>query len=196
MLENSKSQAKQDYFVYTISKKTNGTFFDIGSHHPVDINNTYALERIGWSGYLFDIDPRWKNITEISRTSKFICTDVSTFDWELFLTNENITGKTFDYLSFDVDEASLATLRRFPFDKIQFNICTIEHDRYRFGLNVAEEMRDIMRKNGYKIICKDISNQKNPYEDWYVHSSYMSDDEINSKYCENIDWSYILEKYK
>lgn len=196
MLSNSKSQAKQDYFVYALSKKNNGTFFDIGSNHPININNTYALEEIGWSGYLFDYESSWKQITEANRTSKFICADVSTYHWDNFLANEQLIGSTIDYLSFDVDEASLATLRRFPFEKIKFNICTIEHDRYRFGNDVASEMRNIMNKYGYKIICKDISNQGNPYEDWYVHSSYMSQSQIQDLYCENVDWSYILEKYK
>lgn len=190
------SQSNQDYFVYSILKKQTGTFFDIGCNHPININNTYTLEQIGWSGYLFDIDNSFKSLIEQTRTSKFICTDVSTYNWNSFLESENLVGKTIDYLSFDVDEASIATLRRFPFDKIQFNVCTIEHDRYRFGVDIANEMRNIMNKYGYKIICKDISYKGNPYEDWYVHSSYMNDDEIKNKYCENIDCEIILEKYK
>lgn len=196
MLQNSNSQAKQDYFVYALSKKNNGTFFDIGCNHPITINNTYALEQLGWTGHLFDYDINWKPITESIRSSKFIYADVSTYDWNSFLERENLVGKTIDYLSFDVDEASLATMRIFPFNKIQFNICTIEHDRYRFGLDVATEMREIMQSNGYKIICKDVSNDGNPYEDWYVHSSYMDDSQIKDNYCENIDYKYILEKYK
>lgn len=195
MLEKSNSQASQDLFVYALSKKENGLFFDIGSNHPIKINNTYALEQLGWKGYLFDIDNSWKSLTESTRTSKFICADVSTYNWLSFLEQEGLFGKTFDYLSFDVDEASLSTLRRFPFDKIQFNICTVEHDRYRFGINVANEMRDIMIRNGYKLLCKDICNDGYPYEDWYVHSSYMSDDEIKSKYCEYIDWKDALKIY-
>jgi hypothetical protein len=186
MLSNSKSQAKQDIFVYALSKKDNGRFFDIGSHDPIRINNTYALEQIGWKGYLFDIDSSWESLTTETRRSKFICTDVQLYNWDSFLDQEGIVGATFDYLSFDVDHASLATLKRFPFEKIQFNICTIEHDRYRFGVDVATEMRTIMLQNGYKILCKDICNNGYPYEDWYVHSSFMSDSEIQRKYCEGL----------
>jgi hypothetical protein len=195
MLENSNSQAKQDCFVYALSKKKNGLFFDIGSHDPIRINNTYMLEKLGWKGYLFDCDIKWKSITESVRTSKFICTDVSTYDWDSFLKNENLVGKTFDYLSFDVDEASLSTLRRFPFERIKFNICTIEHDRYRFGIDVANEMRRIMIQNGYKLLCKDICNDGYPYEDWYVHSTFMTDSEIQNKYCENLEWKDALKIY-
>jgi hypothetical protein len=191
----SNSQAKQDVFVQSLSKKNNGLFFDIGSHHPIRINNTYALEQIGWKGYLFDIDNSWEFLTTQTRRSKFICTDVRSYNWDLFLEQEGIVGSTFDYLSFDVDEASLVTLKRFPFEKIKFNICTVEHDRYRFGLDVATEMRRIMTDNGYKLLCKDICNDGYPYEDWYVHSSFMGENEIQSKYCESLEWSEALKIY-
>ena len=191
----SNSQAKQDLFVYALSKKDNGLFFDIGSHHPIRINNTYALEQLGWRGYLFDIDNSWEPLTKETRKSKFVCTDVRNYNWDLFLQDEGLVGATYDYLSFDVDEASLATLKRFPFEKIKFNICTIEHDRYRFGLTVANEMRTIMIQNGYKLLCKDICNDGYPYEDWYVHSDFMTDSEIQSKYCEGLDWKDALKIY-
>ena len=116
----SQSQAKQDLFVYSLIPRSTGTFLDIGSHDPVTINNTYALEKLGWSGYLFDIDPKWVSPTRHYRTSPLVLTDVSTYDWETFVRTNRLT--TVDYLSFDVDAASLATLRRFPFDKVTFNI--------------------------------------------------------------------------
>lgn len=192
---DSKSQAKQDLFVYLLTKKTNGTFFDIGSHDPVMINNTYALEKLGWSGYLFDIDPKWLSSTKATRSSKFILTDVSSFDWTTFVEQEGIANKRFDYMSFDVDAASLKTLRRFPFDKVSFNVMTVEHDRYRFGISVAEEMRDILTKHGYVILCKDITNEGFPYEDWYVHSSFLSENpHIQAYATDGLEWSDVIKK--
>jgi len=184
---NSNSQAQQDVFVHTLLPTTRGRFIDIGSHHPIHINNTYALEQLGWTGYLFDIDPQWKAITEKSRTSPFILTDVTTYDWDSFLKREGIEGAQFDYLSFDVDDASLITLRRFPFDKLSFKVCTIEHDSYRFGEARAQEMRTILQSHGYEIVCKDVKNQGNAYEDWYVHGSSLP-----SFYCENLEWRDVI----
>lgn len=186
-----KSQARQDEFVWRVLPKAEGTFLDIGSHDPISINNTYALEQRGWRGFLFDIDPRWEDRSKQTRVSPFILADVSTFDWDQFLTDNGLVGSCLDYLSFDVDEASLSTLRRFPFDKVSFRVCTIEHDRYRFGDAVATEMRDILREHGYRLVCKDVANQGNPYEDWYVHPSLQS--RVEGFACDSLEWTDVLK---
>jgi hypothetical protein len=187
----SQSQAKQDVFVHTLVPSTTGRFIDIGSHDPIRISNTYALEQLGWTGYLFDIDSKWTVPTNLKRTSPFICTDVSTFDWNSFLTCENLVGAYIDYLSFDVDEASLATLERFPFDKITFGVCTVEHDSYRFGVSCAERMRTLLLSHGYQIVCKNVKNDGYPYEDWYVHPSSGID--ITGLTSENLEWQDIIQ---
>lgn len=194
----SKSQSGQDIFVYNImSHKKNGTFLEIGGHHPIYISNTYELEKLGWSGYTFDIDPTFQDLYKRTRSCKFIIADMTTFDWNTFLTQNNLVNKTIDYLSFDIDEASLPALKIFPFDKIKFNVMTIEHDKYRFGQRVADEMRDIILKHGYQIICKDIKNNNYPYEDWYVHSDFLTENPHIHKYiCENEEWSDIINQFK
>lgn len=187
----SRSQAGQDEFVYHVLGSSVGTFFDVGSQDPIDINNTYALEQLGWTGYLFDVNAGLADHTRQVRKSPFILADMTTFDWDSFLTTNNLLGTRFDYLSFDIDEASLVSLRRFPFDKISFRVCTIEHDRYRFGSAVAEEMRSIMAQNGYRMVCKDVTNLGNPYEDWYVGQ------DVNfTSYYESCDWSTILKSIR
>lgn len=190
----SNSQAGQDEFVFRILGKSNGTFFDIGSQDPININNTYALEQLGWRGYMFDINPEWVEPMNKLRRSQFILTDVSTFDWDQFLNANGIMNTRIDYLSFDVDEASLDTIRRFPFDKVSFNVCTIEHDRYRFGAAVAEEMRSIMQSNGYHIVCKDICNLGNPYEDWYVHGDILHTN--GQFYCDGLEWTEAIKSIR
>jgi hypothetical protein len=188
----SRSQAKQDLFVHTLLPTQTGRFFDIGSHDPVHISNTYALEQIGWSGYLFDIEPSWAGPTRAKRTSPFICADVSTFNWDAFLEKEGLVGSTIDYLSFDVDEASLATLERFPFEKLTFGVCTIEHDSYRFGAARAARMRQILGSHGYEIVCKDVRSDGFAYEDWYVHPSVQID--VTGLQCEGLEWTEIVKK--
>lgn len=191
----SKSQAQQDLFVWTLTNgKKNGTFIEIGSHHPIYINNTYELERNGWSGYMFDNDPKWVTQTNQTRTSPFILADVTTFDWDTFIKTYNLNNKRFDYLSFDVDEASIKALRRFPFNKISFNICTVEHDLYRFGEERATEIREIMNSNGYVLLFKNIQDNNLPFEDWYVHSSFTTNDRISQLYAENLDWRDAIKR--
>ena len=185
-------QSRQDEFVWLILQRSTGTFLDIGSHDPVYISNTYALEQLGWNGFLFDIDPRWTEPVARTRSSPLIVADVSTFDWIKFLDDNQLSGTQMDYLSFDVDEASLATIRRFPFDRLSFRVCTIEHDRYRFGDAVADEMRAILQSNGYSLVCKDVRNQGQPYEDWYVHSSLQS--RVEGLFCDYMEWTDVLRK--
>jgi hypothetical protein len=50
--ELSKSQHGQELFIYeeVFKNKENGTFVEVGGNHPVIINNTYFLEKIGWKG--------------------------------------------------------------------------------------------------------------------------------------------------
>jgi hypothetical protein len=189
---NSQSQAKQDVFVHTLLPISNGRFLDIGSHDPIRINNTYALEQLGWTGYLFDIDERWAVPTKSLRTSPFVCADVAAFDWNSFMEKEGLVGSQFDYLSFDVDEASLATLERFPFDKLSFRVCTIEHDSYRFGTARAERMREILGAHGYRIVCKDVKNMGNAYEDWYIHTSVPI--QTNSIECQGLEWTDVIQR--
>jgi hypothetical protein len=188
----SQSQAKQDVFVHTLNPSTTGRFFDIGSHDPIRISNTYALEKLGWTGYLFDMDAQWAQPTQATRTSTFVCTDVASFDWRAFLIRENLVGAHIDYLSFDVDEASLATLERFPFDMVTFGICTIEHDAYRFGVPRAVRMREILQSHGYQIVCKDVKHEGFPYEDWYVHPSAQID--VTGLACEGCEYTEIIQK--
>jgi hypothetical protein len=192
----SRSQAGQDRFVYAVTRKTNGTFIEIGGCHPVEINNTYELEKMGWKGYSFDIDP---NLSLLFATHRPVCdfmvADVTTFNWDRFIIENNLENKTVDYMSFDVDEASLRTLRRFPFDKIKFNVMTVEHDRYRFGQDVADEMRSIIQPHGYDIICKDIQNDNLPYEDWYVHRDFLSaNPHIEAYRSESVNWQDVIQR--
>jgi hypothetical protein len=197
MTFQSRSQAQQDLFVWNIlQNKTDGLFLDIGSHDPVYINNTYELEqKKGWRGYLFDIDRKWAAPTAARRASPFVCADLTTFDWTSFIHSKGISGKRFDYMSFDIDRASLLAVRRFPFNEISFSIATVEHDSYRFGEAVATEMRELFGRNGYDILCKDVKLNGIPYEDWYVHTSLLEQTpEIERFRCEGLEYSEILKK--
>ena len=57
------SQANQDMFVLMmLDGKRNGTFLEIGAHEPINISNTYLLEKdFDWNGISIDIveDELW-----------------------------------------------------------------------------------------------------------------------------------------
>ena len=52
----SKSQYGQELFIYEqiFNKKHEGIFIEVGGNDPILLNNTYALEMLGWSGIAFE----------------------------------------------------------------------------------------------------------------------------------------------
>lgn len=60
MPSESFSQFAEDVIASTLIDTGPGTYIDIGSGHPVQGSNTYALYRQGWSGLL--VDPLRSNI--------------------------------------------------------------------------------------------------------------------------------------
>jgi hypothetical protein len=169
----SRSQAGQDLFCFEMLVKPEnlltGTFCDIGACHPIEISNTYALEQLGWRGLLVDNDPGAIKLCKELRKSPAILADATTVNWIVEMRKAGILAESVSYLSLDVDSASLPTLRRLPFDCVDFRVLTIEHDVYRFGEVVRDEMRKILGDAGYDLVCADVcSSDGIPYEDWYV----------------------------
>ena len=172
----SVSQACQDLFAYQIMEgKKNGTYLDIGAGDAIGTSNTLRLSELGWTGIGLDIEPGfawgWQHI----RNHKYIQDDITIVDWDKLIDdNPMLQQKIIDYLSFDVDDATLQAILRFPFDRLRFRVITIEHDEYRVGNHVKNVMRDILRKAGYDLLCSDIKlhpqGYKDPiiFEDWWV----------------------------
>jgi len=196
---NSSSQASQDQFVYQVLLRNNptykGFFLDIGSNHPININNTYNLEtHHGWSGLLFDYSDMYAATTKEIRKNPFLQADVTSINWSELIEKYNIPS-VIDYVSFDVDDASLKALNIFPFDKLKIKVITMEHDFYCRGESVRDEMRRILTSHGYQIICKDVKNIGNEYEDWWYHPDFVNYDDIKYLESEKIEWSDIQKKY-
>lgn len=160
--------AWQDRFVEELLVKPdgmiNGSFIDIGCYHPS--SNTLSLEELGWSGILIDRNPVVKQQTP-TRKNQYWIGDSTIYPWE---------GKLHvNYLSLDVDEASLATLEHIPLNDITFDIITIEHDHYAYQneeLSPRIKMRKILSRHGYHLVCSNvcdiINGKKSPFEDWWV----------------------------
>jgi hypothetical protein len=74
----------------------------------------------------------------------------------------------YDYLSLDVDDATLATLQNIPLDRMRFKVITIEHDAYRVGPAPREAMREILTAAGYTLAVADVRCGGGEFEDWWI----------------------------
>ena len=162
----------QDLFVQEVMKgKRQGTFVDIGAAMPIQNNNTYLFQsEYDWSGLLIENDVNYV-MQLMSRCPKasVLQFDATTLDYEWAFKKWNMP-KVIDYLSLDIDppDATLEVLKRLPLDEYSFRCVTFEHDRYWYGDSVAEESREIFKKNGYTLYKKDAECPLGPYEDWYI----------------------------
>lgn len=158
----SYSQAGQDLFAgYLLPCTVPRTFFDVGCSHPTQLSNTFALEQLGWRGWLFDNDENACALCRMERQATVICGDATTVDYRKYYTN------TIDYLSLDIDTATLPALVQLLKCGVRFRVATIEHDSYRFGEGPRDEMRAMLRKD-YSLVCADVRHSGLAFEDWYV----------------------------
>lgn len=189
----SNSQASQDIFVLScLNGKRNGTFLDLGANDYKYINNTYILETLfDWTGVSVDIEPDHLSGYS-SRKTPFLVFDCTKLDFN-DIKNRYETNHI-DYLSLDLEPASVTyeCLSKIPFNEIEFSVITYEHDCYRFGDEHKILSRNLLESYGYKRICSNVSNQNQPYEDWYYNPKYVDYDSIKLLECENMEWSKIL----
>lgn len=182
----------QDLFAYQVCGKiTNGTYMDIGSGMPIDFgNNTYKLSKIGWKGINFDITNFSEDWKFYRPDHTFICADVTTMDWNKVI-EENKIPQVIDYLSFDVDDATIPAMKNFPWNRIRFKVITIEHDCYRVGNETKDFQRKILKEAGYTLLCEDVlveyggPNDFKSFEDWWVNLTYIDSNNVKKFEAKN-----------
>ena len=169
-------QVGQDYFVLKcLNFKKNGTFLEIGSNHPIDINNTYLLEKdYNWTGYMVEYESRFLPMYKQHRpASKYIISDATKVNYKTACSDlpENV-----DYLQIDlevVNSSTINVLRKIDTELMsdhKFAVVTFEHDIYRGEyFNTRTESRNTFERRGYVRVFSDVMNDDNPFEDWYVH---------------------------
>jgi hypothetical protein len=195
----SYSECGQDLFVMSLLNIKNGKFLDLGCNLPIKINNTYLLELNGWDGVSVDIldySKEWE-----TRKSKFINEDCFNIDFNDFLP-KFYNEKTIDYLSLDMEEVGerYKLLEKILMTGYDFKIITIEHDSYlgdKYELNEKIPQREILERYGYKLICSDVSQEKNPdlyYEDWWVNEKYFNNKSIKSWISDKLSCDKIFNK--
>ena len=164
----SYSQSGQDgYALEKSGGKTNGFYIEIGAHHPIENSNSLMLERLGWNGISFeisDISASW----EAHRKNKIIICDATDYDFVSCFLSNNVPQEI-DYLSLDIDGATLDCLKKLPLHSYVFKAITIEHDEYHRGSDVKNAMREILNSHGYILDRPDVANNGFVYEDWWIH---------------------------
>jgi hypothetical protein len=77
-------QAEQDKFVLNVLKnKKNGYFLEIGSNHPIDINNSYLLEKnYNWKGIMVEYDSKFLSLYKQHRPNSIhVINDATKVDY-------------------------------------------------------------------------------------------------------------------
>lgn len=171
----SYSTEQQDQFVNYVTKgMTKGFFVDIGCRHPIQGNNTYALEKdFEWSGILIDQDvAAIEECRKVRSFSRCFAQDIITNPLSQKIAK--LFPMVIDYVSFDVDEANDYVIQDWNFTTWMIRCFTYEHDTYRRGPRPAQKAREIFRSHGYFLVCEDVCNVLGqPFEDWWVHPDLL-----------------------
>jgi hypothetical protein len=184
------AQAGQDAFIVNVLKeKKNGFFLEIGSNHPININNTYTLEKnFGWKGimveYVSSYLPSYKTLRP---NSIHIISDATKVNYKHTF-EVNKMPLNMDYLQIDLEVNNRSTLTTLEMidsqllDTYKFATITFEHDIYTGNhFNTREISRQIFHKRGYIPVFQDVCNGETRFvfEDWYVHPDLVDMDHVN-----------------
>jgi hypothetical protein len=199
------SQAGQDRFILSVlNNKINGYFLEIGSNHPIIINNTYILENnYGWNGIMIEYDNNFlQSYKNIRPNSIHIINDATKVEYFKLFT-ENNTPKNIDYLQIDLEVVNGSTINTLKllneqvFKEYKFAVITFEHDIYRGNFhNTRDESRKIFKDNGYYMVYGDVQSNSMPFEDWYVHPELVNMEYIDKiKSNNSLEWKDIIQKF-
>jgi hypothetical protein len=189
-------QARQDQFVCNVLKnKTNGFFVEIGSFHPIKINNTYLLESsLNWKGLMFEWEQsKFEELYKQHRpNSNYVFGDAQLHNYqEIFDTHR--VPQNIDYLQLDIEPPHktlnvLKALDEQVMDEHKFAVVTFEHDYcHRKQIVPRNESRKILEARGYYLVFGDICNEhpKWVYEDWYVHPGLVDMEHVKALQSRN-----------
>ena len=209
MIKNSYSQLNQDVFVDKVLQQDDGFFIEAGCGDGYTLSNTLALEEIGWTGLLIDID---KDLLEKCLKLRSKNSNVLRLDLSLVSLSDVLRAfdapKIIDYLSIDIDDYSLAPLVGFPFEEYDVKVITFEHDSYRLGSQLQTPSRKFLKEKGFKLICRDVGGNileattlipytmASPQEDWYINTDLVPEKNWANITPESINKYETLVKMK
>ena len=204
-LIKGRGQAGQDSFVqWVLQNKRNGTFLEIGSNDPIEINNSYVLEsEYGWRGIMVEYDSRYlKKYLEHRPSAIHVMEDATQVDYLEYLEQLAVSQKCVDYLQIDLEVSNDSTMGALnQVEKTmeagyKYAVVTFETDVYQDVSNeTRERSRQVFEKHGYKRVFADVKNDGLPYEDWYVHPDLVDMERID-RVCteESMEWQEIMKR--
>ena len=196
ILENY-SQAYQDLFVLSmLDGKSNGKYVEIGAYDAKIFSNTFILESIfNWKGFSIEIDKtRCENFNnDRDRQNKCYLGDATKFDYLSTMMTEKWKNRI-DYLSVDCEPSynTFKSLLQFPMDKYRCSVITFEHDLYVDGSDILNKSRKYLSDKGYQLVCSNVSNILNPFEDWWVDPQVVSEEIWKPFVCSNMEAQNIF----
>lgn len=172
------------------SFKRDGTYVDIGSADAMFHNNSHFLAQMGWRGLCVELEPRYNASYAYRKNCNYINGDATKVDYAGVFSKMNMPP-SIDYLSIDVDTASLDAAKALPHDKYRFKVIGIEHDAYQHGDEYRIPQREFFSNLGYVLACTDMfvrhpDFENCPFEDWYLDPQYFPNvmiDKVKSSSC-------------
>jgi len=203
------SHEQQDEFVYNLfDGKTNGTFIDLACAHPITGNNTYTLEKYcGWTGWCFDlVDVEGRDQWSSKRQTKFHQMDATSAEFAVFLTNNIPHDTVIDYISLDIDGASMQALDRIILGGVKFKAMTFEHESFKDEY-LRSASRATLEGLGMIRLFEDViippvlgyyPGKTQIFEDWWINPDYFNADILSIKtsgheFKHNVE---LLKQYK
>jgi hypothetical protein len=160
------SEVRQDEFVVHMMNGKIGEYLEIGAWKPIDRNNTYLLEQLGWEGISLDISNDHADEWRATRKNTLIVADARSYQYP---EKDHI-----DYLQLDVEPPSqtFAVLERLMKLKTTYSIITYETDAYGDPTYVKPS-RELLTSKGYILAVPDVLCGQGPFEDWYINPNFV-----------------------
>lgn len=182
-IDHNFSQVLQDIFVLTVlDGKKNGCYLEIGSSHPLHNNNTFLLEKLGWSGLGIEKDQKLVEEYISCRKNPILCCDATILNYNRIISSYFNTS-IIDYLQLDIEPCknTFEALLSIPFNKYSFRIITYEHDYYiDMTRSYRQKSRNYLTSLGYELLFNDISTDHNStFEDWWVKPDLIDKNILN-----------------
>lgn len=197
------SDAKQDQFAANIlGFKKNGYYVDIGSCHSIISNNTYFFQNLNWNGMCVEIESSYNESYSTRKNCMYLNQDATKLDYKNLFEYNNFPS-IIDYLSLDVDTLSLSVLKNLLFLNYKFRVITIEHDAYLYGDKYQAPQRDLLRSDGYRLLCSNVFVQQPgfdrpncSFEDWWVYPNEFDSNILDKLECDSEYPSNIIAKFQ
>ena len=146
-------------------------------------------------GVSFDIEPDKVRYFNEIRRNKCICADATTYDYE-YLFKERNYPKQIDYLQVDCEPAEItfAALKQIPLNDYRFSVITFETDLYasKSNVHIQRESWELLSSLGYVRVCKNVENEGNPYEDWWIDPDVIPEERWDPFCIDNVEFSEIV----